>query len=106
MEKRMSACTIPHNAGGEHNTSIPPLDEVIIRNQTSQKVLSGDTLRAAVFNIERGFGLEPLLIYLKEHPLLKTADVILANELDWGMKRTKNRNIAALIAEATNLNYA
>ena len=90
----------------EHNTSIPPLDEVIIRNQTSQKVLSGDTLRAAVFNIERGFGLEPLLIYLKEHPLLKTADVILANELDWGMKRTKNRNIAALIAEATNLNYA
>ncbi|MFC2419632.1 MAG: hypothetical protein ACFNOL_00940 [Treponema maltophilum] len=49
----------------EHNTSIPPLDEVIIRNQTSQKVLSGDTLRAAVFNIERGFGLEPLLIYLK-----------------------------------------
>lgn len=82
------------------------LNEVIVVNQVFSPNISTEKLRIVVFNIERGFGLEPLLIYLREHPLLKNTAVILANEVDWGMKRTENRNIAALIAEKNGFNYA
>lgn len=61
-------------------------------------------IKAAVFNIERGFRLEELLIYLTRHPGLKDIDILLANELDWGMKRTNNRNITAEIASVLKMN--
>jgi endonuclease/exonuclease/phosphatase family metal-dependent hydrolase len=38
--------------------------------------------------------------------LMKDADVIVLNEVDWGMKRTDYRNIAAELATALGMNYA
>lgn len=37
---------------------------------------------------------------------MKTADVIVLNEVDWGMKRTEYRNVAAELAAALGMNYA
>lgn len=37
--------------------------------------------------------------------LLKDADVIILNEVDWGMKRTNYRNVAADLATALGMNY-
>lgn len=37
---------------------------------------------------------------------MKQADVIVLNEVDWGMKRTEYRNVAAELASALNMNYA
>ncbi len=38
--------------------------------------------------------------------LMKQADVIVLNEVDWGMKRTDYRNVAADLAAALGMNYA
>jgi endonuclease/exonuclease/phosphatase family metal-dependent hydrolase len=43
---------------------------------------------------------------LQQVVLMKQADVIVLNEVDWGMKRTDYRNVAADLATALRMNYA
>ena len=43
---------------------------------------------------------------LRQAALLREADVIVLNEVDWGLKRTGYRNVAAELAAATGMNYA
>src|SRR6185295_10863752 len=43
---------------------------------------------------------------LQQVAMLKHADVIVLNEVDWGMKRTEYRNVAADLAAALRMNYA
>ncbi len=43
---------------------------------------------------------------LQQVALMKQADLILLNEVDWGMKRTDYRNVAADLAAALKMNYA
>jgi endonuclease/exonuclease/phosphatase family metal-dependent hydrolase len=43
---------------------------------------------------------------LQQLALLKQADVVVLAEVDWGMKRTEYRNVAADLAAALNMNYA
>ena len=43
---------------------------------------------------------------LQQVALMKQADVIVLNEVDWGMKRTEYRNVAAELASALGMNYA
>jgi endonuclease/exonuclease/phosphatase family metal-dependent hydrolase len=43
---------------------------------------------------------------LEQATLLQAADVIVLNELDWGMKRTGYRHVAADLARALEMNYA
>lgn len=43
---------------------------------------------------------------LQQVALMKQADVIVLNEVDWGMKRTDYRNVAADLAAALRMNYA
>ena len=45
-------------------------------------------------------------LILQQVALLKHADVIVLNEVDWGMKRTDYRNVAADLAAALRMNYA
>ncbi len=45
-------------------------------------------------------------LILQQVALLKHADVIVLNEVDWGMKRTDYRNVAADLATALRMNYA
>ena len=60
---------------------------------------------AAVFNMERGAYIAEIIAYFKHHPLLRRADVVFANELDWGMARTFNADIAGDFARALSFNY-
>ncbi|HMS40726.1 MAG TPA: endonuclease/exonuclease/phosphatase family protein [Pyrinomonadaceae bacterium] len=92
----------------------------------------GEYLRVVCWNIERGLEYEAVeaaftsrerfeaLLNEEDFPLdsrerqeileqvaaLQTADVIILNEVDWGMKRTEYRNVAADLAEKLKLNYA
>ena len=43
---------------------------------------------------------------LQQLQLLKQADVVVLNEVDWGMKRTGYRNVAEDLAAALHMNYA
>lgn len=62
--------------------------------------------QAMVFNIECGTRFDKILLYLKHHPRLKDADIILGNELDWGMARSQNLHITRELARALGMNYA
>ena len=91
----------------------------------------GEFLRVVHWNIERGLEFEAILAAFKsetdfaamlnperfgpetderseilaEAAMLRAADVIILNEVDWGMKRTGYRNIAAELATELGMNY-
>jgi len=51
-------------------------------------------LRVVEWNIERGAHLEGIIGVLNTHPVLRFADLLLLNELDDGMVRSGNKNVA------------
>jgi endonuclease/exonuclease/phosphatase family metal-dependent hydrolase len=98
----------------------------------SKSARLGEFLRVAHWNIERGLEYEAIeaaftseerfeaLLDAEKFPpgsdarreileharALRLADVIVLNEVDWGMKRTDYRNIAADLAARLGMNYA
>jgi endonuclease/exonuclease/phosphatase family metal-dependent hydrolase len=98
----------------------------------SKSAALGEYLRVVCWNIERGLEYEAIeaaftdgerfeaLLDEKDFPpesderakileqaaALRTADVIILNEADWGMKRTEYRNVAADLAGKLKMNYA
>jgi endonuclease/exonuclease/phosphatase family metal-dependent hydrolase len=92
----------------------------------------GRSLRIAHWNIERGLEYEALetvftdplkfisfldqakypqdsprrAMVLEQAALLTQADIIVLNEVDWGMKRSGYRNVIADLASALKMNYA
>jgi len=92
----------------------------------------GTVLRIVQWNIERGLEYEAISsaftdptrfaklidssayprrsrarkLILQEVALMRQADVIVLNEVDWGMKRTDYRNVTADLATALRMNYA
>ncbi|CAN5641592.1 hypothetical protein BH24ACI2_BH24ACI2_02690 [soil metagenome] len=98
----------------------------------SQSPQLGEFLRVVQWNVERGleykaieaaFGSEARFTalldkekfppeskerrkVLEQAAMLRTADVIVLNEIDWGMKRTDYRHIAADLAARLKMNYA
>jgi endonuclease/exonuclease/phosphatase family metal-dependent hydrolase len=63
-------------------------------------------VRATAWNIERGKRLSGIKRVLGEHPVLGASDVLLLTELDYGMARTGNADVAREIAESLQMNYA
>ena len=63
-------------------------------------------VRATAWNIERGKRLQSIKRVLREHPVLRASDVLLLTELDYGMARTANADVAREIAESLGMNYA
>lgn len=98
----------------------------------SKSGVLGEYLRVVHWNIERGLEYDAIeaaftsnerfeaLLNEEDFPLdspkrkeileqaaaLRTADIIVLNEVDWGMKRTEYRNVAADLAAKLNMNYA
>ena len=62
-------------------------------------------IRVAAWNVERGKRLKEILAFFAENDLLADADIVLLNEVDIGMGRSNNRNIAQEIARARGLSY-
>jgi endonuclease/exonuclease/phosphatase family metal-dependent hydrolase len=57
-------------------------------------------LRVVEWNIERGSRLDGIIEVLNNHPVLKFADLLLINELDEGMLRSGNINVAFELGRA------
>jgi len=64
--------------------------------------LASPRLKAVTWNIERGKNLESVLHLLQTHPFLKAADFLFLTEVDWGMARSENKNVAAEIGKSLN----
>ena len=65
----------------------------------------GKFLRVAEWNIERGLEFDAIKRAFSD-PTLNQADVVVLNEVDWGINRTLFRNVAAELAGACGMNYA
>ncbi|MBI1816136.1 MAG: hypothetical protein HYR72_14255 [Deltaproteobacteria bacterium] len=63
-------------------------------------------LKIVVFNAERGNRFEGIYSLLTTHPALRDADILLLNEVDWGMARSGNRHVARELAARLGLGYA
>lgn len=65
-----------------------------------------DRLRVLAWNIQRGHRLAELVQTLSQDPTLRAADVVLLSEVDSGMGRSGNRNVARELAAALGMHYA
>src|SRR5262245_60769450 len=63
------------------------------------------TLRAVAWNIQRGARLDDLRRAIVAPPFA-VADLFLLSEVDVGLGRSGNRNVARELAEAVGMNYA
>jgi hypothetical protein len=103
-----------------------------IRPLTPSSTQIGKFLRVAEWNIERGLEFDAIKFafldpkrfaelmdrkgssatreerthILDQVHLLQQSDLLVLNEVDWGMNRTLFRNVAAELAEALGMNYA
>lgn len=55
-------------------------------------------LRVVEWNIERGTRLDGIIKVLNSHPVLKFSDLLILNELDEGMVRSGNVNVALILS--------
>lgn len=67
--------------------------------------LAYDRVRAVAWNVERGKRFEGVRALLREHEVLGQADLIFLNEVDIGMGRSGNRNVARDLAVELGMNY-
>lgn len=90
-------------------------DSIRIAMWNIERGLEFDAVRAALTNDKRFFRrLTPgqrstkfnLATVLDQSAKLNGADVVVLNEVDWGLKRTNYRNVARELAIATKMNYA
>jgi endonuclease/exonuclease/phosphatase family metal-dependent hydrolase len=81
------------------------VQEDFAHRETTRPV-HASTVRATAWNIERGKRLAGIKRALSEHPVLRASDVLLLTELDYGMARTGNIDVAREIARSLGMNYA
>lgn len=110
------------------------LNTPFVSNAAARRQIPGaaDSIRIASWNIERGLEFEAiraaltndqsffrraarmwkatdakrLASVLAQVKLLHEADILILNEVDWGLKRTGYRNVAKELATAAGMNYA
>jgi endonuclease/exonuclease/phosphatase family metal-dependent hydrolase len=59
-------------------------------------------LRVVEWNIERGTRLDGIIEVLNDHPVIRYADLLLLNELDDGMVRSGDKNVALELSRAVS----
>lgn len=64
-----------------------------------------ELVRAVTWNVERGRRLPALLEVLRDEPRLRTADVLILNEVDVGMARSGNVDVPGVIARELGFDY-
>ena len=81
------------------------MDEIYFDNSISKGSSSAERIRIVFVNAERGKRLDEITAYLKHHPDLKEASIILLNEIDIGMARSGNLNIAEELGIRLGMNW-
>jgi endonuclease/exonuclease/phosphatase family metal-dependent hydrolase len=63
------------------------------------------TLRVVQWNVEKGLRFDALASQLAKHPILSGADVVMLDEVDFGMARSGNRHVARDLAERLGMHW-
>lgn len=103
------------NTAGMRPVSASTADAVRVATWNIERGLEFDAVKAALTNDQRFFRRLPaaarssrfnLAQILEQARELSRADIIILNEVDWGLKRTNYRHIARELAGAMRMNYA
>ncbi len=78
----------------------------VVQENFAEEIAVAKHVSALAWNIERGKIFDGILNALTNHADLKNKDLLLLTELDCGMARSENRNVAREIAQNLKLNYA
>lgn len=119
LTKLLSTPVVNNSAGGRpvkvikaHATSRPGFLRVATWNV--ERGLEFEALKAALTNDQRFFRRLPasmrgarfnLANVLEQAAELSRADIVILNEVDWGLKRSNYRNVAKELATAMQMNY-
>lgn len=112
---RLLTTPFVNNAVGLRLASARPEASVRVATWNIERGLEFEAVKAALTNDQRFFRRLPatersskfnLAQVLEQARELSRADVIVLNEVDWGLKRTDYRNIARDLAAAMRMNYA
>lgn len=76
-----------------------------VRAATAEATARPGRLRVGAWNVERGKRWETLCGVLEEHPGLRDLDVLLLTEVDHGMGRSGNRDVAAGLGQRLGLGH-
>ncbi|HEX2271755.1 MAG TPA: endonuclease/exonuclease/phosphatase family protein, partial [Pyrinomonadaceae bacterium] len=109
--------TIPFvsNTAGLRPVSATSVSSIRVATWNIERGLEFDALKAALTNDQRFFRRLPaterpsnfnLAQVLEQARELSQADIVVLNEVDWGLKRTNYRNVVRDLAAATRMNYA
>lgn len=92
---------------GQHFTrSLPNLATVEVVNSIAPQAEAKSVLRVINFNAERGKSWFAFAAKIRSDPRLRHADVIILNEMDIGMARSRNEHTTRMLAHALQMNYA
>lgn len=64
------------------------------------------SIRAAVFNVEHGYRIREIAVFLEACPTLRDADILFGNEFDDGTERSGNIDASRALAERLGYQYA
>lgn len=106
----LDAVVCENFADATENNQRVARDELIIEVGEQAAVAEVDyknsqTVHTVAWNIERGSRLHGIIEAFRAHPVLRTSDLLMLTELDWGMARSANRLVPREIAAALRLNY-
>jgi len=105
LERRRELAENPWGKAPEElNRLAPEINEIEVRNAAAGE--PRNPLRVAAWNLERGRCWREAAVLIREHPALRSPDVLLLNEMDLGMARSGNLHTTRALAEALDLNYA
>jgi len=89
----------------EHKSRLKRLlDELRVFQPLSTRPRLASFLRVVEWNIERGTHLQGIIDVLNTHPVLRFADLLLLNELDEGMLRSRNINVPEELSRSLSAN--
>ena len=99
---KLHASELWSRIGGEVDRLLGSIE----RADRSDAVPATSSLRAVAWNIQRGMHFDRLRAALHDNPVLRSADVLLLSEVDNGLGRSHNRNVARELADALGMSYA
>ena len=76
-----------------------------LRAATAEQPRVAGRLRAVAWNIERGKRFEEVAGVLEQHPRLRDPDLVLLTEVDHGVGRSANRDVASELGERLGLGH-
>lgn len=82
------------------------LNSVAVEELSVPEAVEARDVKVLAWNLERGIRFDGIVNAFKNHEDLKDKDLLLLTELDHGMARSGNRNVAQEIARELKLNYA